>query len=50
MRECLLLADIVAKVENRTREKSRESRFFDVSIVAGLYSADTRARGRFCVK
>jgi hypothetical protein len=43
-------ADIVAKVENRTTLKSRESRCLDVSTAAMLARPDTKVRGRICVK
>jgi hypothetical protein len=45
---CPKSADIVAKVAKIVRrQKSRESRFFDVSIVARLDGAATTARGCF---
>jgi hypothetical protein len=37
-----------SKIEQR--QKSRESRFLADSIAAKLHSADTRVRGRFCVR
>jgi hypothetical protein len=47
-RSLRLLADTVAKVENRTTLKSRESRYLDVSNAAMLAMPDTKVRGRFC--
>jgi hypothetical protein len=46
----LLLADFVAKVENRMPRKSRESRFLGISIGARILGADAKVRGRFYVK
>jgi hypothetical protein len=44
------MADIVAKVENRTMPKSRESGFLDASTAAIPRNADAKVRGHFCVK
>jgi hypothetical protein len=41
------LADIVAKVENRTMPKSRESGFLGVSIATITRSVDANVRGHF---
>jgi hypothetical protein len=46
----LLLADIVAKVENRTTGESRESRFLDAPAAARLSRANTKVGGRFGMK
>ena len=45
-----LCPDIVAKVENRTTQKSRQSRSRGFSAAASLVSATTEARDRFWVK
>jgi hypothetical protein len=41
---------LFAKIENRTTPKSREGRLLIDSPAAKLSRADTKARGRFCVK
>jgi catechol 2,3-dioxygenase-like lactoylglutathione lyase family enzyme len=46
----LFCADIVAKVENRTMPKSRESGFLDASAAAIRLSADAKVRGHLCTK
>ncbi len=49
MPACLKCAELQkSKIERR--QKSRESRFLGISIAARLLGADTKVRGRFCVK
>jgi hypothetical protein len=48
--EWLLLADTVAKVENRTGPKILRKLIFRRPTAAKPRSADTMVRGRFCVK
>ena len=48
--EVRLVPILLQKSKIEQRQKSRESRFLADSIAAKLHSADTRVRGRFCVK
>jgi len=48
--ERLLCADIVAKVENRMMQKISRKLILSRLFAAKLYRADTKVRGRFCVK
>jgi hypothetical protein len=47
---CPVGADTVAKVENPTMSKSRESGFLETSTAATHCSADAKVRGHFCAK
>jgi hypothetical protein len=42
--------DFVAKVENPTTPKISRKSILDIPIAARLLGADTKVRGRFCVK
>jgi hypothetical protein len=41
---------LLQKSKIERRQKSRESRFLGISIAARLLGADTKVRGRLCVK
>jgi len=45
-----MLADIVAKVENRTTPKISQKSFLDAATAAKPSMADTKTGGRFSVK
>jgi hypothetical protein len=46
-RELRFAPNIVAKVENRTTQKTRQSRSWDLSAAAPLFNATTEVRDRF---
>jgi len=47
---CPFCADAVEKVENGTTPKIAQMLIFDYSVVAMLFSVDTKVRGRFSEK